>query len=398
MESIDTSTATGRMFIKIVGIFAEFERENLAERVSFGFEQKAKEGNFLGTNVYGFDYVKGTGDMNVNPEQAKIVCKIYEMYLQGNSTSKICKWLTENGVATKKGGRWNESTILSILTNPLYIGKVRYGLYNQKPAFTIDSARYEHILEEETFDRVQAMLENRKTYKKHPGTNTYFLSFLTCAECGKRLSTNQHRDPKTGKLYVNYYCRGKKAGECSCRGFSQEKMEQAFQDFFANYADMPVQQEVLEPEDAVPQENRQMALGKELAQLEQRLAHIRGMFAQDKISFEEYRSFVASLDAKEKLLSDELATLAPTDEKITIDPEAVKKLVGNLRANWANLTNEEKKQFLSMFVDRIMVYSQKGIVLVQEIKPNNGKAKEPLAKKTKKFTRKVPVGQPTEFA
>ena len=44
MESIDTSSATGRMFIKIVGIFAEFERENLAERVTFGYEQKpAKE-------------------------------------------------------------------------------------------------------------------------------------------------------------------------------------------------------------------------------------------------------------------------------------------------------------------------------------------------------------------
>ena len=56
-EKIDTSNAVGRMFIKIIGIFAEFERENLAERVSFGYEQKTREGNYTNCNgVYGYDY------------------------------------------------------------------------------------------------------------------------------------------------------------------------------------------------------------------------------------------------------------------------------------------------------------------------------------------------------
>ena len=41
-ESIDTTTPTGRMFIKIIGIFSEFERENIIERVKLGFERKAK--------------------------------------------------------------------------------------------------------------------------------------------------------------------------------------------------------------------------------------------------------------------------------------------------------------------------------------------------------------------
>ena len=41
-ESIDTSSATGRMFIKIIGIFAEFERENIVERVKLGFERNTE--------------------------------------------------------------------------------------------------------------------------------------------------------------------------------------------------------------------------------------------------------------------------------------------------------------------------------------------------------------------
>ena len=60
-EAIDTSTATGRMFLKIVGIFAEFERENLAERIRLGYERKAREGFSMCTLIpsYGYDRQKG---------------------------------------------------------------------------------------------------------------------------------------------------------------------------------------------------------------------------------------------------------------------------------------------------------------------------------------------------
>ena len=59
-ESIDTASATGRMFLKIVGIFAEFERENLIERINLGIERKVKEGYALCKNIvsYGYDRPK----------------------------------------------------------------------------------------------------------------------------------------------------------------------------------------------------------------------------------------------------------------------------------------------------------------------------------------------------
>jgi len=123
-EKLDTSNAVGRMFIKIIGIFAEFERENLAERVSFGYEQKTREGNYTNTNgVNGFDYIVGKGDLVVNEQEKDIVNRIFNMYLEGNSMLKIAKILNQEKVPTKRGGYWSQSTIKSILTNPLYIGK-----------------------------------------------------------------------------------------------------------------------------------------------------------------------------------------------------------------------------------------------------------------------------------
>ena len=76
-ESIDTVSASGRMFLKIIGIFAEFERENLIERITLGFEKKASEGftTSKGVSVYGYNRPYGTKVQTINEEEASIVEK-----------------------------------------------------------------------------------------------------------------------------------------------------------------------------------------------------------------------------------------------------------------------------------------------------------------------------------
>ena len=88
-EKIDTSNAVGRMFIKIIGIFAEFERENLGERISFGYEQKTREGYYTNCNgVYGYDYICGYG-LIINDLEKIIVQDIFNWFIEGDSMSEI---------------------------------------------------------------------------------------------------------------------------------------------------------------------------------------------------------------------------------------------------------------------------------------------------------------------
>jgi len=392
MESIDTSTATGRMFIKIVGIFAEFERENLAERVSFGIEQKTREGNYTNCGgVYGYDYDKAVGDIVLNPDEAEMVKKIYELYLKGTSHSGICKWLIERNVPTKRGGRWDPSTIVSILSNPLYIGKIRYGLYNQKESFTVDNTRYPHVVDEDTFNRVQVILQNRRinTPRKYPGENTYFLTFLVCDECGRKLTTNQHVDPrsKNKRLNVNYACPSRRHGECSCRGFSQNKMEKAFQSYFASLKNFPKEESIALEEKPPKEEDQRASLEKKIAQNNKRLEDIRLLFTQDKLSFEEYREFSSTLNKQAKQLQEDLAQFVPAPKEEEIDLADIQGIITNLRTNWVNLTNAEKKQFLMMFVESIHVRNEDGTVRITEIKFNNSKAKDTDKPKAKKKRR-----------
>jgi site-specific DNA recombinase len=75
-ESIDTETASGRMFLKIIGIFAEFERENIIERSKLGFERKVKEGYALSNRVpsYGYERKDGEKIQQINENTSTNTC------------------------------------------------------------------------------------------------------------------------------------------------------------------------------------------------------------------------------------------------------------------------------------------------------------------------------------
>ena len=174
-EKIDTSNAVGRMFVKIIGIFAEFERENLAERVTFGYEQKTREGNYTNCNgVFGYDYIIGKGKLKINKNEAGYVRKIYNWYLEGESMLKIAKKLKDLSVPTKRGGHWNQSTIYSILTNPLYIGNVRYGV-GRKNGFEVSGKNIIPIINKELFNNVNNLMKKRKKFqtRKYSSDDTY---------------------------------------------------------------------------------------------------------------------------------------------------------------------------------------------------------------------------------
>ena len=125
-ESIDTTTPSGRMFLKIIGIFAEFERENIAERKRLGCERKVKEGFTLANYSlsYGYDKKAGQKVQTVNPDEAKIVKEMFDMYVNENSSmSGIARDLNTRKIKSKRGRiMWDANAIRNVLTNSTYVG------------------------------------------------------------------------------------------------------------------------------------------------------------------------------------------------------------------------------------------------------------------------------------
>jgi site-specific DNA recombinase len=109
-EKIDLSSATGRMFYNILGSFAQFYREQLAENVRMGMQQAVREGKWINRPKTGFDLING--DLVVN-DMAPVVRRIFTLRAEGASQSVIAE---STGV--------NYSTVLSILHSRIYLGEV----------------------------------------------------------------------------------------------------------------------------------------------------------------------------------------------------------------------------------------------------------------------------------
>lgn len=140
-EPIETSTAMGRAMYRLVLLFAQAEREVIAQRVASGKAKNARDGKFNGSPIpFGYRRDPGADGFAVDPERASIVRDLFSKFATGRyGTARLraatgCE-LSENGIA-------------ELLANPVYTGRLRYG----------DRARlagHEAIVSERLFIRVQ---------------------------------------------------------------------------------------------------------------------------------------------------------------------------------------------------------------------------------------------------
>ena len=110
-EKIDLSSATGRMFYNILGSFAQFYREQLAENVRMGMQQFVRQSKWVNRPKTRYDLVDGELVPN---EMAPVVRRIFTMRGEGASQGKISE---ATGV--------KYSTVLSILGSRIYLGEVQ---------------------------------------------------------------------------------------------------------------------------------------------------------------------------------------------------------------------------------------------------------------------------------
>jgi len=371
MESIDTQTASGRMFLKIIGIFAEFERENLIERITLACEKKVKEGYTLSAFVSSYGYSRKNGDkiQKIISEEAEIVREIFAMYIDGGLTFQaIAKNLNHRNVKPKRGETWNSASIRNILTNPNYVGKVRYSLADKARYFEADG-KHEAIITQDLFDDVQKRICNikKKSYTKRPKEDNFFSGTLYCAECDSKMQThNIYRINKRGEKISNgqYRCLNVLKGLCDCATISHRKVEAVFENYMDTIEDMSVTDEIL-AEEQNAEKNKQIAINTLLREeyitaikkLETKAKKVMTLYIDERITFDEYQQMVKIVTNEKDTYTDRLASLPeePTEEmQVT-----TANIIANFRDNWGLLTKGEKLQFLQNYIEKIMVVSKK---------------------------------------
>ena len=158
-EVYDTTTAMGRMFITIVAALAQWERENMGERMAFGKKEKARQSKWTSSHVpFGYDINKEKDKLIINPLEAKIVRKMFDLYpTMGMRT--IALYLNENKMFTRLGNNWTDNTVSQILKNPVYCGYIYW-------SGEVYKGHHEGIVSEEVFEETQQLIKERV---KNPG-------------------------------------------------------------------------------------------------------------------------------------------------------------------------------------------------------------------------------------
>jgi len=366
-ESIDTQTATGRMFIKIIGIFAEFERENIAERSRIGFERKAREGYSMctGSPSYGYDRKNGERIQTVNPYEAGIVKEMYSMFLDRHmSFLDIARNLNSRNIPTKANSNWHARTVKNVLTNCNYVGNVRYATKDEKRSFEAKGI-HEPIISEELYEETQILIEklSTKVYKKHPKEDHYFAGIVFCALCGEKLVVHgDYKRDKNGNIISPgaYRCQNRHRKSCTASSIRHPKVEEAFMEYIDNIEDFNALDEI---QLAMKQENKNKNLElindlhKQLEKLDRKEKEIVTMYVQENIDFDSYSNIKKTIDNERKQAMGTLEGIEESiDDEITVKRE---NIIKNLKENWEFLSNSERRHFLINFVEKIEVVNER---------------------------------------
>ncbi|PID82057.1 MAG: recombinase family protein, partial [Clostridiales bacterium] len=179
-ESIWTFDSKGELLITIMSSLAQEESRSISENCTWGQRKRFKDGKVTVPFKRFLGYDKGeNGSLVVNEKEAKVVKRIYALFLKGYSPFGIAKILTEEGIKTPGGkNKWGQSTVKSILTNEKYKGDallqkvftVDYLTKKKKvnegevPQYYVKN-NHEAIIKPATFERVQREMALRTNSK-----------------------------------------------------------------------------------------------------------------------------------------------------------------------------------------------------------------------------------------
>jgi site-specific DNA recombinase len=228
-QQLNTTNSLGRLTLNILLSFAQFEREIIGERTRDKMRAARRKGKWIGgTPVLGYDVAPEGGRLVVNDAEAEQVREIFQLYIRHRSLTAVREELARRGWTTKAyqsqrgkthGGQcFQEPTLRRLLTNPLYIGNVKYQgepYAGEQPAI-IEPVLWETIQQEFRTGKRQG---NRKL---HSPDDALLQGLLYCHFCDFPMAhTWAHAH---GRQYRYYLCRRKRAA-CPGRPVSARVIE-----------------------------------------------------------------------------------------------------------------------------------------------------------------------------
>jgi site-specific DNA recombinase len=348
--------------------FAEEESRRISMRVSANKRTLAQMGKRTNKAPFGYKSVPHSekGRTLEPNEDAPVVAELFEMYATGRQTLADLRDHIEHQSTTPMRPR-TRAGVRRILVNPIYAGFISYGIRSRSgiviktkqqikaDAFEV-KGQHPAIVDEVTFRKVQAMLQNNQPKGKGRPHSTFLFSGMIWCGCGYRL-TAKHTKPGT---IMYYCCRRANAGDCDSRSVSERRIREKVLGPIEHLLSQLNQQDVRAAVRANLMENDQrerakshavkQGLGDKLARLEKRLTTWLEMVGDGDMTREQYAKLRAEYEPQ---IEDLQAQLAARPHLVVPDMEAFFAIADALEGEPPD--DQEWRDIIEGMVEKVII-------------------------------------------
>lgn len=337
-EPYDTSTAMGRMFIGLVALLAQWETENLSERIKMALDKKVSDGERVGNIPFGFTLSENE-TLVKDIKQASVVLEMIQMVKAGKSASQIAAYLTRTN---NDRVRWHAQGVIRVLRNPALYGATRW---NGK-VFE-DTHRDEAIITKSEFNKLQQKLDDRSVHRLREVESTYlFQGVMICPACDNPLSVNRYvRKRKDGSQYQGalYKCQNCYREGRQMISLGEQRILEALYSYMKNFTLDNIE---------IPETNddEYQKLIDQLKQIEKKREKYQRAWAADLMTDDEFNKLMLETRMIFEELKDQISSY---NVPSPVDPDTIKDIVYTFNQSFFYLTQEEKRLFVSQFIRKI---------------------------------------------
>jgi len=369
-EKLDTGSAMGNMFRRILTIFAQFEIETISERTKFGLEGAAKKGHFSGKAPIG--YRKIEKKLVIEELEAEVIKRIFEMYINKISVCQIVKVFNKEKLLNRK---WGTTTIDLIISNYIYVGSYQHKKRIKNEETILFEDICPAIIDKKTFEIVQRQKErNQRNYQRKM---TYiFMQSVICHKCNKIMGGTSSKG-RNGYKHSYYRC-----NNCGTRA-NELKIERQLLNFLNDMLDFFL----IIDNSYKPYLNRDTGFelnkyNKFLQEIETKERRLKQGFIDGHVDPKDFKSELDSLKSQKEDIVIKIDRIKKSEDSVNHKENL--KLIYNLkelekqkshyvRKNnlWNKLTKEQKQSLIFKYIDSIEVeVNEKKQVIIHHININ----------------------------
>ena len=355
-ENIDTSTPSGRLFYTMIAAMAQWEREEIADRIRASVATRAKLGKHIAGNApFGYQWVEG--EFLIHPEQAPVRKLIYELFAEHKRKGTVARLLHERGFKTAAGKKFSQTSIGYLLRDPSAKGlrranftraEQRGGKVEFKPESEWEWHVCEPIVSVELWERCNAILDEQQKGKRLGPRGRYlFAGKVTCEHDGQTMYV-LNESPK----FVCRKCR---------RKLPQDDLEAIFRDqlkdFFASPHDIAAY--LTSTEGDIRAKHEQIGvLMRERDQVERDREKVLKSYLSEVITMERFGVLDAKAEERLQGIAKGIAALEGEIAALEVTSNSSAEVIQSaqeLYSRWDTLDHERKRSVINAVVEKIVV-------------------------------------------